>query len=187
MENEDTKSYHSDSDSADFVDAEFSYESSHQEVLKVKIEGDNVSELSDDNLTDDKDDFMDVDEEIILKESLDNSIPKDAAAASSSMPEKSEPSSIKFEDSEIQNIDSESALSFKPADKELSSAKNSEIGETPNNNKRKQTILEEEVSHKEKTLAEFLVDMDQYSPIIPEALMDYYLNSSGFKCDDVRM
>ncbi|KAJ1675592.1 hypothetical protein EV182_000973 [Spiromyces aspiralis] len=40
---------------------------------------------------------------------------------------------------------------------------------------------------KEKTLAEFLVQMDQYSPIIPDALMDYYLAQAGFECSDVRI
>ncbi|GAA5815087.1 hypothetical protein MFLAVUS_008593 [Mucor flavus] len=40
---------------------------------------------------------------------------------------------------------------------------------------------------KEKTMAEFLALMDNYAPIIPDAVTDYYLNKSGFDCDDVRM
>ncbi|KAI9485779.1 MAG: transcription initiation factor IID TAF10 subunit [Benjaminiella poitrasii] len=40
---------------------------------------------------------------------------------------------------------------------------------------------------KEKTMAEFLATMDNYAPIIPDAVTDYYLNKSGFDCDDVRI
>ncbi|KAJ2007177.1 hypothetical protein GGI02_003829 [Coemansia sp. RSA 2322] len=39
----------------------------------------------------------------------------------------------------------------------------------------------------EKNLAEFLVQMDSYAPIIPEALVDYYLAQAGFECTDVRI
>ncbi|KAI9267468.1 transcription initiation factor TFIID 23-30kDa subunit-domain-containing protein [Sporodiniella umbellata] len=39
---------------------------------------------------------------------------------------------------------------------------------------------------RDKTMAEFLALMDNYAPIIPDAVTDYYLNKSGFDCDDVR-
>ncbi|KAG2194880.1 transcription initiation factor TFIID 23-30kDa subunit-domain-containing protein [Mucor mucedo] len=40
---------------------------------------------------------------------------------------------------------------------------------------------------KEKTMAEFLATMDNYAPIIPDAVTDYYLSKSGFDCNDVRI
>ncbi|KAG1474069.1 hypothetical protein G6F56_000579 [Rhizopus delemar] len=42
-------------------------------------------------------------------------------------------------------------------------------------------------THRDKTMAEFLALMDNYAPIIPDAVTDYYLNKSGFDCDDVRI
>ncbi|KAI8371530.1 transcription initiation factor TFIID 23-30kDa subunit-domain-containing protein [Radiomyces spectabilis] len=40
---------------------------------------------------------------------------------------------------------------------------------------------------REKTLAEFLTKMDNYTPIIPDAVTDYYLSRTGFDSDDVRV
>ncbi|KAK5809772.1 transcription initiation factor TFIID 23-30kDa subunit-domain-containing protein, partial [Linnemannia elongata] len=46
---------------------------------------------------------------------------------------------------------------------------------------------EEELSRKDRTLAEFLPMMEAYNPIIPDAVTDYYLSRTGFDCDDVRI
>ncbi|KAI9321502.1 transcription initiation factor TFIID 23-30kDa subunit-domain-containing protein [Dichotomocladium elegans] len=48
-------------------------------------------------------------------------------------------------------------------------------------------VIDPELAKKEKTLAEFLAMMDNYSPIIPDAVTDYYLSRTGFDCDDVRI
>ncbi|KAI8991154.1 transcription initiation factor TFIID 23-30kDa subunit-domain-containing protein [Mycotypha africana] len=39
----------------------------------------------------------------------------------------------------------------------------------------------------ERTISEFLALMDNYTPIIPDAVTEYYLNKSGFYCDEVRV
>ena len=40
---------------------------------------------------------------------------------------------------------------------------------------------------KDRTLREILPLINEYAPIIPDAVLDYYFTSSGFDCDDVRM
>ncbi|KAG1792862.1 transcription initiation factor TFIID 23-30kDa subunit-domain-containing protein, partial [Suillus subaureus] len=38
-----------------------------------------------------------------------------------------------------------------------------------------------------RTLAEFLVMLDDYEPLIPNEVTDYYLQRVGFECEDVRL
>ncbi|KAI7869931.1 transcription initiation factor TFIID 23-30kDa subunit-domain-containing protein [Spinellus fusiger] len=40
---------------------------------------------------------------------------------------------------------------------------------------------------RENNLAEFLAMIDNYTPIIPDAVTDYYLSRTGFDCDDIRI
>lgn len=40
---------------------------------------------------------------------------------------------------------------------------------------------------KEREMAELLITMDNYKSIIPDAVIDYYLNKTGFDCDDPRI
>ncbi|KAF9987556.1 Transcription initiation factor TFIID subunit 10, partial [Modicella reniformis] len=50
-----------------------------------------------------------------------------------------------------------------------------------------QSRKEEELNRKDRTLAEFLPMMENYNPIIPDSVTDYYLSRTGFDCDDVRI
>jgi len=40
---------------------------------------------------------------------------------------------------------------------------------------------------RDRTMAEFVLMMDQYTPIIPDLCTDYYLTQAGFDCDDYRV
>ncbi|KAI0091692.1 transcription initiation factor TFIID 23-30kDa subunit-domain-containing protein [Irpex rosettiformis] len=44
-----------------------------------------------------------------------------------------------------------------------------------------------EVTRKDRTLAEFLLMLDDYEPLIPNEVTDYYLQRVGFECEDVRL
>ncbi|RVD81907.1 uncharacterized protein DFL_009754 [Arthrobotrys flagrans] len=47
--------------------------------------------------------------------------------------------------------------------------------------------IEMKVPRRERNLREFLGMMDEYAPIIPDAVTDYYLSLSGFQTSDVRI
>ncbi|CAG8545482.1 22932_t:CDS:10 [Dentiscutata erythropus] len=46
---------------------------------------------------------------------------------------------------------------------------------------------EEEFLRKDRSLLEFLLLLDNFEPLIPEFVTEYYLNRSGIQCDDVRV
>ncbi|KAG6915270.1 hypothetical protein DXG01_012405 [Tephrocybe rancida] len=50
-----------------------------------------------------------------------------------------------------------------------------------------QTRQEAEEARKDRTLAEFLLMLDDYEPLIPSEVTDYYLQRVGFECEDVRL
>ncbi|KAF9245251.1 transcription initiation factor TFIID 23-30kDa subunit-domain-containing protein [Melanogaster broomeanus] len=50
-----------------------------------------------------------------------------------------------------------------------------------------QTRQAAEEARKDRTLAEFLLMLDDYEPLIPSEVTDYYLQRVGFECEDVRL
>lgn len=46
---------------------------------------------------------------------------------------------------------------------------------------------EEEAARRDRSLAEFLVMLDGYKPLIPEEVTEYYLQRAGFDCQDPRL
>lgn len=49
------------------------------------------------------------------------------------------------------------------------------------------TRREEEEARKDRTLAQFMLMLDDYKPLIPDEVTDYYLEKVGFECDDIRL
>jgi len=45
----------------------------------------------------------------------------------------------------------------------------------------------DELARKDRTLADFMLMLDDYEPLIPNEVTDYYLQRVGFECDDVRL
>jgi transcription initiation factor TFIID subunit 10 len=43
------------------------------------------------------------------------------------------------------------------------------------------------MEEQEKALKEVLEQMSSHSPLLPDALIDYYLQKAGFQTDDIRM
>ncbi|RHZ60071.1 hypothetical protein Glove_359g17 [Diversispora epigaea] len=46
---------------------------------------------------------------------------------------------------------------------------------------------EEEFIEKDRSLLEFLSLMDDFEPLIPELVTEYYLSRAGVQCDDIRV
>ncbi|KAJ3195981.1 Transcription initiation factor TFIID subunit 10 [Irineochytrium annulatum] len=53
--------------------------------------------------------------------------------------------------------------------------------------KKRKTKKEIEEEKKERGLGEVLLMMEDYCPVIPDAVTDYYLARAGFECDDIRV
>ncbi len=51
--------------------------------------------------------------------------------------------------------------------------------------KRTQTQLE--LEQKEESISSLLLQMDEYAPLIPDAVTDYYLARGGLQTDDARL
>lgn len=49
------------------------------------------------------------------------------------------------------------------------------------------TRREEELARKDRTLAEFMLMLDEYEPLVPAEVTDHYLQQVGFECHDVRL
>ncbi|KAF9065265.1 transcription initiation factor TFIID 23-30kDa subunit-domain-containing protein [Rhodocollybia butyracea] len=50
-----------------------------------------------------------------------------------------------------------------------------------------QSRQEAEDARKDRTLAEFMLMLDDYEPLIPNEVTDYYLQKVGFECEDPRL
>ncbi|EGG10106.1 uncharacterized protein MELLADRAFT_71051 [Melampsora larici-populina 98AG31] len=49
------------------------------------------------------------------------------------------------------------------------------------------SLKEQEMHQKDQELAQFLLKMDDYKPVIPDEVAAYYLQRVGFECTDVRI
>jgi len=45
----------------------------------------------------------------------------------------------------------------------------------------------DELARKDRTLVEFMTMLDEYEPLVPNEVTDYYLQRVGFECEDMRM
>ncbi|OMJ07287.1 hypothetical protein AYI70_g5453 [Smittium culicis] len=232
MEIKQEKEEYLESDSGDFEDAvpDIKVEENN-ELVGIPSSTFNVSEYED--LTDEQDEFMDVDEVGLIKESSNGEHPetsekidddsatfesvqiseatakgdesadnKEKATEGNVENETEEGTASKEEKSNSdEGLENKIAIGKGEIAKELIAEKDKVTGNTivaddgiekkgneegASGSKRKPSPLEEEINHKEKTLAEFLVDMDQYSPIerktvltqedLSNALSEYGIN-----------
>ncbi|KAK7030637.1 transcription initiation factor TFIID subunit 10 [Favolaschia claudopus] len=61
------------------------------------------------------------------------------------------------------------------------------IGQPSDNSGPQQSRQAAEEARKDRTLAEFMLMLDDYEPLIPNEVTDYYLQRVGFECEDVRL
>lgn len=79
------------------------------------------------------------------------------------------------------NVDEDIDMEFKDPEANANEAEDRDASEAP------QPKPLPQFTRKDKTLLEFLNSMDQYSPIIPDAVTDFYLAKSGFETSDRRI
>ena len=53
--------------------------------------------------------------------------------------------------------------------------------------KKKRSQLDLELQEKEESLSELLLMLDEFAPIIPDSVTDYYLGKGGLQTDDIRL
>ncbi|TDL23796.1 transcription initiation factor IID, TAF10 subunit [Rickenella mellea] len=66
-------------------------------------------------------------------------------------------------------------------------ASRSQPGPSAQSSSQPQTRQAAEQARKDRTLAEFMLMLDDYEPLIPNEVTDYYLQRVGFECEDVRL
>ncbi|KAF8325930.1 transcription initiation factor IID TAF10 subunit [Amanita rubescens] len=69
------------------------------------------------------------------------------------------------------------------AQPESSQSQNQNVTQVPLSQSRQAA----EEARKDRTLAEFLLMLDDYEPLIPNEVTDYFLQRVGFECDDARL
>ncbi|QRV74091.1 Transcription initiation factor TFIID 23-30kDa subunit [Ceratobasidium sp. AG-Ba] len=57
----------------------------------------------------------------------------------------------------------------------------------PSGTEQTSTRRADELARKDRTLAEFMLMLDEYDPLIPNEVTDYYLQRAGFECEDIRL
>ncbi|KAF9644980.1 transcription initiation factor IID TAF10 subunit [Thelephora ganbajun] len=77
-------------------------------------------------------------------------------------------------------------MSTPPSNSQTQQASNAEPSTSSGTTHPRPSQTTEEVK-KDRTLAEFLLMLDDYEPLIPSEVTDYYLQRVGFECEDVRL
>ncbi|KAG8983946.1 Transcription initiation factor TFIID subunit 10 [Tulasnella sp. JGI-2019a] len=60
-------------------------------------------------------------------------------------------------------------------------------GTTLNPFSQTQSRRADELARKDRTLVDFMLMLDDYEPLIPNEVTEYYLQRVGFECDDIRL
>ncbi|CAO3680108.1 unnamed protein product [Umbelopsis vinacea] len=90
-------------------------------------------------------------------------------------------------DVDTQSNGTTNSQNIAPAVGSSSADQSSEMEAVTDSQSSKPTRREIEMNKRQRSLAEFLSMMDNYTPAIPDAVTDYYLSRTGFDCDDVRI